>query len=176
MENKSNKFVILFAGAVGSSKSPIATYLSFKLDLPIFIHDVIRTEVKEDLGKMDVNEYAKRRDERLREIIAKGDSFIYDASVDRSWEMRKAQLLAAGYKYCIVSLDLSISFLEQLCKIKNYTETLTVIDNFVLEHNTFLNRFKDDVIVHITDETFPSRLNIAYNAVKKWIDENSKLI
>jgi len=42
---KKEKFVILFAGAVGSSKSPIANYLSPKLNIPIFNNDAIRFEV-----------------------------------------------------------------------------------------------------------------------------------
>lgn len=48
---------ILFAGPIGSGKSPIANYLSYKLNLPIFNNDTIRTEVREDLLKMDVEEY-----------------------------------------------------------------------------------------------------------------------
>ncbi len=43
------KKVILFAGAVGSGKTPISNYLSYKLNLPIYNNDAIRSEVIEDL-------------------------------------------------------------------------------------------------------------------------------
>jgi len=43
-----NKFCLTFAGAAGSSKTPISNYLSTKLLLPVFNNDAIRTEVIED--------------------------------------------------------------------------------------------------------------------------------
>jgi adenylylsulfate kinase-like enzyme len=63
------KVCIIFAGAVGSSKTPISNYLSIKLNLPIFNNDAIRSEVIEDLGFFDSNEHIKRRNSRLEEII-----------------------------------------------------------------------------------------------------------
>jgi cytidylate kinase len=54
MNNK--KICITFAGAVGSSKTPISNYLSSRLNLPIFNNDTIRSEVIEDLGVFDNKE------------------------------------------------------------------------------------------------------------------------
>lgn len=80
-----NKFLITFSGPIGSSRTSIAYYLSWKLNIPIFNNDSIRTEVIEDTGLLNIQEYEKRRDERLKEIVEKNISFIYDASVDREW-------------------------------------------------------------------------------------------
>lgn len=60
---------ITFAGAIGSSKSPIANYLSISLGLPIFNNDSIRSEVTEDLGILDSKEYLKRRNKRFQELL-----------------------------------------------------------------------------------------------------------
>ena len=38
------KFCITFAGAVGGSKTPIANFLSTKLNLPVFNNDAIRSQ------------------------------------------------------------------------------------------------------------------------------------
>lgn len=62
---KNKKICITFAGAVGSSKTPISNYLSTKLNLPIFNNDAIRSEVIEDLGIFDSEEHLKRRNARL---------------------------------------------------------------------------------------------------------------
>lgn len=59
-------YCILFAGAIGSGKSPIANYLSYKFNLPVFNNDIIRTEVKEDLLRMDEEEYERRRSQRKK--------------------------------------------------------------------------------------------------------------
>lgn len=80
---------IAFAGVVGSSKTPIANYLSCKLNLPVFNNDAIRSGVIEDLGMLDTKVYEKRRDERLKEIIKNKISFICDASIDRSFRSWK---------------------------------------------------------------------------------------
>jgi len=161
-----DKIVILFAGAAGSSKSPIANFLSFKLDLPVLNNDAIRTEVKEDLGKFDQIEYERRRDERLNDIIKSNKSFIYDASIDRIWGEKNSELLEAGYKYYIISLDLSLDFLKRLYAIKSYTEST---ERFVNDHQKFLESYSSYVNLHITDGDFPNRLLIAYNGVKEWL-------
>ena len=74
-----DKTLITFAGAVGSSKTPIAHFLSLRFGLPIFNNDAIRTEVLEDLGVFDEEEYKRRRDTRLKELAEKNVSFITKA-------------------------------------------------------------------------------------------------
>jgi adenylylsulfate kinase-like enzyme len=66
-----NKFCLTFAGVVGSSKTPITNYLSGQLNLPVLNNDAIRTEVLEDLGEFNFDEYIKRRNERAESILKK---------------------------------------------------------------------------------------------------------
>ena len=83
---KIRKFCIVFSGAIGSSKTPISNFLSGKLNLPILCNDSLRIEITEDLGGFDEKAYASIVNKRLKEILREGISFIYDASIDRSWE------------------------------------------------------------------------------------------
>lgn len=164
---KNKKFCITFAGAVGSSKSPISNYLSTKLSLPVFNHDAIRKEVKEDLGFLDEKEYLKRRNARIEEVFKNKKSFILDASVDREWNFFKEKLSLHEYSFFIISLDLSKELLTQLYKSKKYTDTLKSIDKYIQDHNNFLSKYSKDVGVHITDKDFLNRLDIAYTKVKE---------
>jgi predicted kinase len=107
---------ITFAGPVGSSKTPIATYLSWNLNLPVFNNDAIRSEVAEDLGKFDVEVYKQRQKERAEQLIQSGINCILDASIDREWPNVKPKLLEKGYKCFIISLDLSRELMEKLHK------------------------------------------------------------
>lgn len=164
-----NKICITFAGAIGSSKTPITNFLSTKLNLPVFNNDAIRSEVSEDLGIFDSNEHLKRRNERLKEIIENGVSFICDLSVDREWKEFRKQLTLNKYQYFIISLDLSKDFLTRLYKSKDYLESLKIIDKVINDHAIFLNDYKKDVGLHITDSDFKSRCNISYQETMKWI-------
>ena len=134
------KYVITFAGAVGSSKTPIAYYLSWKLNLPIFNNDSIRTEVVEEEGDFSEMEYLKRRDDRIHQIVNSGMSFIYDASVDRIWKDKKIfWRKELGYNVFIISLDLSKELLVKLYNAKKYNETLLRIDELIEDHHIFLD-------------------------------------
>src|SRR4051812_4770787 len=105
------KFCVSFSGPRGSSKSPIAHYLSQKCNLIIFNNDTFRTEVIEDMGYLDQNEYTKRRNGRTEQFLKTGQSFICDASVDRTWNEFSQILTDYGYQWFIISLDLSKKFL-----------------------------------------------------------------
>ncbi len=164
-----NKICITFAGAVGSSKTPITNYLSTKLNLPVFNNDAIRSEVTEDLGIFDSNEHVKRRNERLKEIMENGVSFICDLSVDREWEEFKKQLTLNEYRYFIISIDLSKEFLTRLYKSKDYLESLKIIDKIINDHDIFLNTYNNDIALHISDDDFKVRCKISYQETKKWI-------
>lgn len=166
---KDKKFCITFAGAVGSSKTPISNYLSTKLALPVFNNDAIRSEVVEDLGVFNSDEHIKRRNLRLREIAESGISFICDASVDREWEGFKKQLQNSGYKCFIISLDLDKDFLKNLYNIKGYFESLKQIDEWINDHNIFLEKYSNDVALHITENDFKQRLEKSYEKVKEWL-------
>jgi hypothetical protein len=163
------KLCVTFAGAAGSSKTPIANYLSGRLNLPVFNNDSLRTEVTEDLGVFNEDEYLKRRDECVRFILKSGFSFIYDASVDRQWKILRQWLEENNYDWFIIGLDLSRDFLVNLYKIKNYDATLFNLDRFIIDHQKFLNEHDQEVGVHISDDQFNNRLNIALEAVRNFI-------
>jgi hypothetical protein len=164
-----DKFFITFAGVVGCSKSPVANYLSGKLNLPVLNNDSIRTEVIEDLGEFNEKEYIKRRDERAKSIIKNGVSFIYDASVDREWDLGYQWLKEADYKWFVISFDLSENFLIKLYKAKKYHESLTRLEQLITDHQKFIVKHKTEVGVHISDAQFIDRMEVAYQAAKEFI-------
>ncbi len=172
MNNK--KICITFAGAVGSSKTPISNYLSTKLSLPVFNNDAIRSEVIEDLGVLNAKEYLKRRNSRLKEIIEYGNSFIYDASIDREWKKFKGKLISSNYDFFIISIDLSKNFLIKLYKAKKYFESLERIDELIQDHDNFLNKYSDEICLHITDKNFIKRIQISYKSVKQYLEQKNK--
>ncbi len=163
------KVLITFAGAIGSSKTPIANYLSCKLNFPVLNNDAIRTEVLEDLGSFNEKEYLKRRNERIHSVLENNFSVIYDASIDREWKNWEKKIAEVGYKTFIISLDLSKDFLIELYKIKGYHESAQRIDQFFSNHEEFLKNHGHFVNLQITDENFKNRLEIAYSAVSEWL-------
>lgn len=161
------RYCIAFAGVPGSSKTPIAHYLSEQFGLPIFCSDAIRTEVKEDKGWFDIPEFDRRRTARLRDLVSCGRSFIHDGSLDRQWDTFKAELSRSGYEEFAISIDLSRRFLENLYTAKGYvTEE---IDQYLADHEQFLNNYNRAIGLHITDKDFSDRLQLAAEAVKKWL-------
>lgn len=170
-----NKSLITFAGAMGSSKTPIAYHLSCKLGLPIFNNDAIRTEVIEDLGVLDVGEYERRRNSRLEDLGKRGVSFIYDASVDRDWALLKENVAPLGYRTFVISMDLGQEFLASLYarKMKHnqgYAEFLARIESSLADHKSFLEKHGGEVSLHIDDASFADRLEMSYIKVKDWLE------
>jgi len=163
------KYFITFAGVPGSSKSPIAQYLSENLGLPIFNNDTLRTEVKEDLLEFDQAEFEKRRFDRASAMLGSGKPFIYDASVDRAWGTRSEWLTGQGHEIFIISMDLSEELLKKIYKAKEYVHFANNFDHWQQEHDAFLEKYGDVVNLHITDTEFPSRLQIALDAVRAWL-------
>lgn len=159
---------VTFAAPVGSSKTPISNYLSGKLGLPILNNDAIRSEIIEDYGFLDEEKFIKTRNERLNNILKKHISFIYDASVDRRWQLLEGWLKEYGYRWIIISIDLSKDLLVRLYKLKGYNDSLKVIDRIMGEHADFLKNFSEEVSVRINDDNFPDRLEICYQAVKRY--------
>jgi hypothetical protein len=165
-------FVITFAGVVGSSKTPIASYLSWNLGLPVFNNDAVRCEVMEDLLRFDDKEFRARRDERIRAIVRGSTSFICDASMDREWRGLRPLLAERGYRWFIISLDLSEGFLLKLFEVKEYHESAQRLDQLLKEHAAFASAYRDDVSLRITDEEFPQRLAICLRAVREWLNDS----
>ena len=168
-----DKFCIIFAGAIGSSKTPIANYLSGKLNLPCLSNDNIRIEITEDLGKFNQEEYIKRRDERLQDILKRNISFIFDASIDRSWRTLKKELNKFDYKWFIISLDLSKELLKEIYKNKSYTN-LIAMDRTIKEHEIFLKRYQDEIGLHISDKEFNHRMQLSFKAIINWGNHSNK--
>jgi len=162
-------FCITFAGPAGSSKTPIAIYLSYQLNLPVFSNDAIRSEVIGDLGSLDQDEYLRRRDKRLKELVKKQVSFIYDASVDRQWDKREEWRKQANYNWLIISLDLSKDFLVKLYQSKDRQKSLKYLDKMLAEHDMFVAQYGHDIGLHITDQDFPRRLELSYKKAKEFI-------
>ncbi len=163
-----SKICILFAGPIGSGKTPIANYLSYKLDLPVLNSDTIRVEVIEDLLHFEEKEFDKRRADRLREITESGTSFIYDASIDRKWKEYKELATSNGYTPIIISLDFSKEKLVELYKAKGYT-AFDALDRTFEDHKRFLEQYSTEVSVSIKDEEFSDRLQIAYRKASEII-------
>ncbi|OGH08079.1 MAG: hypothetical protein A2171_01240 [Candidatus Levybacteria bacterium RBG_13_35_9] len=164
-----NKYIVLFAAPVGTSKTPIAHFLSSKLSLSIYSNDAIRSEVAEDLLFFDQKEYVKRRDKRLEEIFKKGNSFIVDASIDREWDNYKKLINKSNYKIFIISIDLSKDLLIKLFKAKNY-EAIDKLDGWIKDHKEFLEKNKNLVNFHITEKNFKDRLQLSFEKLQEWIN------
>ena len=164
------KYCITFAGAAGSSKTPIAHYLSWNLGLPVHNNDAVRTEVSEDLLKFDQEEYLSRRDARNAKIRELGRPFIYDASVDREWERMVPFWTEHGYEIFVISLGLSRELLGQIYKAKRYREA--ELERFVADHSAFLDSHGPSIGVHISDADFPRRLEISLEAVTLWLERD----
>ena len=163
------KYYITFAGVPGSSKTPIAHHLSWNLGLPIFNNDTLRTEVYEDKGSFDLDEYEKRRDDRADKLMDTGKPFIYDASVDRAWELHVERSRKRGYLPFVISMDLSRSFIDHLYVVKGYNDF--DLTRTMPEHEAFLDKYGDVVNLSISDETFARRLDLSLNAARSWIED-----
>lgn len=162
-------FCILFAGPVGCSKTPVAHYLSIKLNLPIFNNDAIRSEVIEDLGYLNNKEHQKRRDNRLKELLKIGTSFICDASIDREWERYNAYFLKTGYKPVVISFDLSKNLLKKFYIKKGYNQSLKNLNALWNDHIEFLKKYKSVINLNITDKNFNKRLHLSYQKIKRYL-------
>jgi len=170
----SKPYAVVFAGVPASSKKAIAHYLSCKFGLPILSHDTIRNEVKEDLLISDINdpqalqEYEKRVSSRRSEVLESSKPIIFACSVDRRWAELKQQLTEKGYGWFLISLDLSKPFVEKLFAAKGYQTDY--LDNYLKQHEDFLQNYRADVSLSITDENFAQRLALAADGLQKFIE------
>ncbi len=167
-----HKKLITFAGPVGCSKTPVAYFLSWNLALPLLNNDSIRTEVLEDTGTRDHNEYIRRRNDRIERMFASGEACIYDASIDRSWSELQSSVQQYEYEVFVISFDLSKELMTALLKRKHYTESLARLDELLLDHEHFLAKYHDLIGLSITDALFADRLRISLHAVKEWLHGN----
>jgi hypothetical protein len=168
-------YVVVFAGAQGSSKSIVAHYLSMRFDLPILDRDTIRSEVKEEFLVSNINEphaleeFEKRFEERWRQALASRQDFILDGSVDRSWPDTKKELQAAGYKWFMVDMELSRSFFVKLFSATDRKDVIAELDRYLSDHKKFMQKYSGDVTVKVTDDTFNQRVHVATNGLREFL-------
>ena len=173
-------FVVVFAGVPGSSKSIVAHYLSEVFGLPIFSNDNLRFEVREDLLLDDITspkaneEYEKRSTARRREMLARGRSFILDASVDRRWATLKPELEQVGLRWFLIDMELSRSFMKQLYQKTGRPNAVLELDAYFQQHQDFMAKFAGEVHLKITDETFKDRLHVSEAALKDFLQNLEK--
>jgi dephospho-CoA kinase len=166
-------YIIAFAGVPGSSKSIIAYYLSETFLLPIFSTDNIRFEVKEDLLVSNINEagalkeFERRRAKRFQSLLKRKQSLILDGSVDRRWREIKQQLIAAGYRWCLIDMELSRDFMINLYSKTNRMWAIEELDTYLAEHNNFMGEYSSDITVEIKDQLFKERNLVIEAAVRK---------
>lgn len=171
-------FVITFAGPPGTSKTPIAFYLSHTFKLPIIQMDAIRMEVREDLlidsasDQRVRDEFMRRARARYQPLLQQRVCFIDDSSADRSWKQNPGdqyfQLTEAGYRYFIISMDLSKEF---ICSLHGANKSVLshVADKYFDDHQKFLDAYASDVGIHITDQVFPQRMQLCEDAITKFL-------
>lgn len=171
-------YAVVFAGVPGVSKTPIAHYLSCEFGLPIFNTDQIRYEVREDLRLDDINkpggieEYEKRQLERYRKLLASGEPFIFNGSMDRKWGERKPDLINAGYAWFMINMELSKSFLVRLFNETGRAEwAQDQLDHYLEQHADFIAAFSTDIHVEIKDENFAHRFELAADGLESFLQK-----
>lgn len=171
-------FAVVFAGVPGTSKTPIANYLSYKFNLPILMSDQIRWEVREDFlvdtihasGVLD--EFYRRFKERREEALSSGKPIILDGSVDRRWTEYKAQLQAAGYQWFMIDMELSRPFMNNLfIKTGRGDLIMDYLDRYFDDHQKFIAQYSADINLRIGDHGFKDRLKLTSEALQKFIDQ-----
>ena len=166
-----DKIFIWYAWAIWCWKSPITNYISTKLWLPIFNTDSILSEVCEDLLEVNREEANKRVKERLDKIINNWISFIYDASIDRKWEQLREILIRNNYKIFIISIDLDKETLLNFYKTKSYFESIEKLEKVYDDHQKFLEKYWNEINIHIDNKNYSERLEIVYEAAKHRINK-----
>ena len=175
-------FVITFAGAPGTGKTPIAFHLSYTFNLPIIQMDAIRLEVREDMLEDDNNkpavraEFLRRAEQRYQALLGKKLNFIDDSSADRSWKQKPGdqfyQLQTAGYDCFMISMDLSKEFIARLHGA-NHSLSADALDSYFEQHQMFLEQYGSDANLHITDETYKDRMALSEQALAAYLQQRA---
>jgi len=169
LNEKYSKVCITFAWAWWCWKSPIANYLSINFWLPILNSDNLRSEIIENLWYLDEGLFRKVFFERLTKVLSDWFPIILDLSVDREWSNIKLLLEKYDYKYFIISFNLTKNFLSKLYFDKGYENFVPDIDRYLREHEKFLDEYKKDIYVEITDDIYINRLEIILKYLKNQI-------
>lgn len=169
-------YAVVFAGMPGTSKTPIAHYLSCEFGLPILSTDQIRFEVREDLRIDDINklggieEYQRRLQERYNRLMSTRTSFIFDGSMDRRWAERKQRFLQSGYDWFMISMELTKPFLAGFYGATGRASWADKnLDYYLGQHNEFMAEHSADINLQIDDNNFADRLKIAAEGLKRFL-------
>ncbi|HET7320091.1 MAG TPA: hypothetical protein VFI84_00720 [Candidatus Saccharimonadales bacterium] len=172
----SKPYAVVFAGVPGSSKSIVAHELSCQFGLPIYSTDNVRFEVREDLRADTINrpdalrEFNKRNSDRWKGFLALQRPIIRDGSVDRTWPDVKSELLAAGYDWFMIDMELSQEFIEKLYKDTGRPVAVQQLPMYLAQHNSFMADYEQDVDVFITDDNFHNRRAVAVAGLQRYLD------
>jgi predicted kinase len=168
-------YIVVFAGAPGSSKSIVSHYVSMEFSLPILNRDTIRSEVKEELLVSNINEphalveFEQRFTDRWEEALALGESFILDGSVDRSWPYTKQELQAAGFCWFMIDMELSREFFTELFTATKRPKSIGQLDMYLGQHEAFMSKYRADVNIEINDAAFPRRCELAAEGLASFL-------
>lgn len=163
--------VIFFAGATASGKTELAYYLSETFGLPIFNTDSVRHDTKVYKDTIDINEvlddYDKALEWRLKPLLERKRSFIYDASVDRKCPELKKKAEENGFGWILIDFDLSNERIQKNRKMFDHIETDELFDSWIADHQKFHETSGADAQLHITDDNYAQRYDLATDLVKK---------
>ena len=165
--------VIFFAGPAASGKTEMAHYLSEQFGLPILETDSIRHDTKVAHDVVNINEvvgdFDKERDRRLKAMYDRKWWFIYDASVDRKWPDLKRQAEGAGYKWLLIDFDLSRDRIMKNRRMfdRPKFEEAELVEKWFSDHDKFHNSKDCEAQLHITDDNYGQRYELATDLVKK---------
>ncbi len=153
---------VLFAGPAGCGKTQVSHHLSWNMGIPIFSNDVIRTEFKTPTSLNKPADYEKVRDTKLKKLLKKKKSFVFDASIDRLWDEYK-ELICSSHRVYVISFDLSYGFYKDLVFGKYGDEKR--LAKWYKEHGLFLRKNPEIVSFSIADDDYKDRLEIVLDAV-----------
>ena len=163
-------FVIFFAGAVAAGKTEMAYFLSERFGLPIFSTDAVRHDAKVKKDVVDIHdaldEFEAERDARCKALLKKGKSFVYDGSVDRKWPELKKLAEEHGFNWLLVDFDLSKERIMKNKEMFDHIETNELFNKWISDHQRFHETSDRDAQLHITDDNYAKRYELASKLVK----------
>ena len=167
-------YVICFSGMPGTFKSQLAHRISLQYALPRFERDLLREEAKTDHDTDDVNDplalkqFNETTQRLVDDLLSRKISFVLDSSVDRRWPEIKSQLTAAGYKFMVISLDLSEGYVRSFYE-RYATDNLPHFEGYSAQHQAFVQEHQADIALSIKDADIPRRIELALAAVARFL-------
>ena len=164
-------YIVFFAGSVAAGKTDAAYYLSEQFNLPIFSSDAVRRDAKVEKNVVDIHDalnlFEANRSSRLKAMLAKKQSFIIDASVDRRWAEYKKLAEENGFAYILISFDLSRKKIMDNKARFDHVESKQQFEKWIDDHQKFFDQHAGDAQLHITDENYTQRQELMSKLVKE---------